>query len=378
MPRLCSGGPATPEPGHVFAGREFAALGWRHGKGGAMAREMVTGALSVVITGASAGVGRATALAFARRGWNIALIAREAEGLEDARREVAVAGARRVITLPLDVADAAAVEAAAERVARSFGSIDVWVNNAMVTVVSPAAAMSPEEFRRVTEVTYLGQVHGTMAALRQMRQRDQGVIVAVGSALSYRAIPLQSAYCAAKFAVRGFMDSLRVELLHDRSRIRLTMVQLPAVNTPQFEWARNRMGKRAQPVPPIHQPEAVGEAIFAAAVQPKREVWLGWPTLKAILGGMAVPGLADRILARQGYSGQLTGEALPAGRQDNLFRPVAGPHRTRGRFSSRASSRVHAIEPALLRAVIGGAVLALPALAWMAGRRSGARRRIGS
>ncbi|PZP43450.1 MAG: short-chain dehydrogenase [Azospirillum brasilense] len=343
-----------------------------------MAREMVTGALSVVITGASAGVGRATALAFARRGWNIALIAREAEGLEDARREVAVAGARRVITLPLDVADAAAVEAAAERVARSFGGIDVWVNNAMATVVSPAAAMSPEEFRRVTEVTYLGQVHGTMAALRQMRQRDQGVIVAVGSALSYRAIPLQSAYCAAKFAVRGFMDSLRVELLHDRSRIRLTMVQLPAVNTPQFEWARNRMGKRAQPVPPIHQPEAVGEAIFAAAVQPKREVWLGWPTLKAILGGMAVPGLADRILARQGYSGQLTGEALPAGRQDNLFRPVAGPHRTRGRFSSRASSRVHAIEPALLRAVIGGAVLALPALAWMAGRRSGARRRIGS
>ncbi|MDU7524664.1 MAG: SDR family NAD(P)-dependent oxidoreductase, partial [Roseomonas mucosa] len=164
-----------------------------------MAREMVTGALSVVITGASAGVGRATALAFARRGWNVALIAREAEGLEDARREVAVAGARRVIALPLDVADAAAVEAAAERVARSFGGIDVWVNNAMVTVMSPVTAMSPEEFRRVTEVTYLGQVHGTMAALRQMRQRDQGVIVAVGSALSYRAIPLQSAYCAAKF-----------------------------------------------------------------------------------------------------------------------------------------------------------------------------------
>ncbi|MDO9708762.1 SDR family oxidoreductase [Paracraurococcus lichenis] len=297
---------------------------------------------AVVVTGASAGVGRATARAFARRGARIALIARGTEGLDAARREAEAAGAAQAIALPADTADAAAIFAAADRAVAELGGIDIWVNCAMATVFSPVTEISPEEYRRVTEVTYLGYVHGTLAALRHMRPRGAGTIVQVGSALAYRAIPLQSAYCAAKFAIRGFTDSLRCELKHEGSRIRLTMVQLPAVNTPQFGWARSHMDRRAQPVPPIHQPEPVAERILQAALQAPRELWVGGPSVQAILGTMVAPGLLDRLLARKGYTGQLTREAEPPGRPDNLMTPVPGDHGTHGRFDARARDQVEA------------------------------------
>lgn len=290
---------------------------------------------TVVICGASAGVGRATAHAFAAAGCRLGLIARGEQGLAETAAELQAAGAR-VLTIAADVADAAAIDAAAERIEAELGAIDVWVNSAMATVFGPISSLSAEEIRRVTDVTYLGTVHGTLAALRHMRPRNRGTIVQVGSALAYRAIPLQSAYCAAKFAVRGFTDSLRCELLHDHSAIRLSMVQLPAHNTPQFDWARNKMGRRAQPVPPIHRPEVAARAILRAAEQAPRELWLGGPSLKAILGNMLMPGLLDRILARQAWDGQMTDEPDPAGRPDNLFEPVEGVHRTSGRFSDQA------------------------------------------
>lgn len=247
---------------------------------------------TVVITGASAGVGRATALAFARRGWNVALLARG--GLESARKDIEQAGGK-ALTISVDVADADAMFAAAEQVVRHLGAIDVWVNNAMVAMFAPVSEISPAEFRRITEVTYLGYVFGTMAALKHMRPRNVGIIVQVGSALSYRAIPLQSAYCGAKFAIRGFTDSLRSELQHERSDVRLTMVQLPAVNTPQFNWARNKMPRRPQPMPPIHQPEAIAEAIFRASQSAPRELWVGFTSVRAILGTMVAPGLLDKF-----------------------------------------------------------------------------------
>ena len=234
-----------------------------------------------VVTGA-AGVGRATAIAFAHKGFNVGLIARGRDGLEGTRRDVEAAGGRALV-LPLDVADAEAVLAAADQVIAAWGKIDVWINDAMTTIFSPVHEIKPDEFRRVTEVTYLGQVYGTMAALKHMRRRNAGTIVQVGSALSYRAIPLQSAYCGAKFAIRGFTDALRSELEHDKSRVRLCMVQLPAVNTPQFDWARNRMPKRLQPVPPIYQPEAIAREIVRAAREAPRELWIGRSALKAII-----------------------------------------------------------------------------------------------
>lgn len=225
---------------------------------------------TVVITGGSAGVGRATALAFARRHWNVALIARGAEGLREAQQEIEKVG-DKAFTVSADVADADSVFAAANRIIKHWGGINVWINNAMVTAFSPVSELSPEEFRRITEVTYLGYVFGTMAALKH----NVRTIVQVGSALAYRAIPLQSAYCGAKFAIRGFTDALRTELLHDRSDTRITMIQLPAVNTPQFDWARNRMPRRPRPVPPIHQPEAIAEEIFRASQDAPREAWVG-------------------------------------------------------------------------------------------------------
>lgn len=316
-----------------------------------------------VVTGASAGVGRAVALEFARRAWRVALIGRSTAGLEDACREIESAGGDAA-AFPLDVADSGAVFAAAEAIVARFGTIDVWVNDAMVTMFAPVAQMTPDEFRRVTEVTYLGAVHGTMAALAQMRPRNAGTIVQVGSALSYRAIPLQSAYCGAKFALRAFTDSLRCELLHDRSAIRLTMVQLPAVNTPQFDWARNRTGRRVQPVPPIYRPEAIAVWIVRAATRPRREFWLGWPTLKAIAGAVAAPGLADRILAREGYEGQVTDEPQPAGAPDNLFEPARTGHRTAGRFSARARPRVHDFNRAARVGVVALALLTIAAISW--------------
>lgn len=314
----------------------------------------------VVITGASAGVGRATAIAFARRGFSVGLIARGTEGLEGARRDVETAGGRALV-LPVDVAEANDVFAAADRVIAEWGKIDVWINAAMATIFSPVKDIEPDEFRRVTEVTYLGQVYGTMAALRHMRRSNHGTIVQVGSALSYRAIPLQSAYCGAKFAIRGFTDALRSELKHDKSKIRLTMVQLPAVNTPQFDWARSRLPKRLQPVPPIFQPAAIAHEIFRAARQAPRELWIGRSALKAIIGTMLLPRLGDRILAHEGYDGQMASESAIPGRPDNLFQPVAGDPGARGRFSDRASNEVFGFNPAWLRA--GAACLLLGMLA---------------
>jgi NAD(P)-dependent dehydrogenase (short-subunit alcohol dehydrogenase family) len=259
----------------------------------------------VVITGASAGVGRATALAFARRGWRVALLARGRERLESARAEVERVGGQ-ALALVADVAKAEEVFAAAERAAAEWGRIDVWINNAMATIFAPIDEITPAEFRRVTEVTYLGQVHGTLAALRHMRPGGPGVIVQVGSALSYRSIPLQSAYCAAKFAVRGFTDSLRCELIHQGRPIRVTMVQLPAVNTPQFDWARSRLPRRLQPVPPIFQPEAIAEAIYSAAMNTPRELWVGLPTIKAVLATILLPGWLDRLASSRAWQGQMT------------------------------------------------------------------------
>jgi NAD(P)-dependent dehydrogenase (short-subunit alcohol dehydrogenase family) len=289
----------------------------------------------VVVTGASAGLGRALAREWARRGARIALLARGRDGLEAARREVDRLGGRGLV-LPLDVADAGAVEAAADRVEAELGSIDVWVNNAMVSVFSPIRHMNPEEFRRVTEVTYLGYVHGTLAALRRMLPRDRGVIVQVGSALAYRGIPLQSAYCAAKHAVEGFTDSLRCELLHDRSRVRVTMVQMPALNTPQFEWSRTRLPRRPQPVPPIFQPELGAQAVLLAVDQGRTEVWFGFPTLVAIIANRLAPRLVDRYLAATGYASQQTDEPVEPDHRDNLFAPLPGDAGAHGRFDARA------------------------------------------
>src|SRR5438046_2723919 len=253
----------------------------------------------IVITGASAGVGRAAARKFARHGARIGLLARGVDGLKAAQREVQKLGSEASI-IPTDVANAEQVEAAAEKVETELGPIDIWVNNAMTSVFSPIKQMTPEEFRRVTEVTYLGYVYGTLAALKRMLPRDRGVIVQVGSALAYRGIPLQSAYCAAKHAVQGFCDSLRCELLHDNSGVRLTMVQLPALNTPQFGWVKSRLPRKAQPVPPIFQPEVAAEAIYFAAHNPRREFYVGAPSVEVIVANKIAPGLLDRYLASTG------------------------------------------------------------------------------
>jgi NAD(P)-dependent dehydrogenase (short-subunit alcohol dehydrogenase family) len=290
---------------------------------------------TVVITGAGAGVGRATARAFGSAGARIALVARGAERLEAAAREVRERGGE-ALPIAADVADPDAVERAAETAERRFGPIDIWVNCAMATVFAPLAEITPEEFRRATEVTYLGYVYGTMAALKRMKPRDRGTIVQVGSALAYRAIPLQSPYCGAKHAIRGFTDSLRSELLHDRSAVHVTMVQMPALDTPQFDWARNKMGHRVQPVPPIFAPEVAARAIVFAAHARRREVRVGASTVAAIAANKTAPGLLDRYLARNGYSGQVTQEPEPAGRPDNLFAPVPGDFAAHGRFDAQA------------------------------------------
>ncbi len=292
----------------------------------------------VVITGASAGVGRATAAAFAREKCDVGLIARNQERLEHVAEELRRLGVR-ACPVVADVADAKAMDAAAERIEQELGPIDVWVNNAMATIFGPVGTISPEEFRRATEVTYLGQVNGTMTAMRRMQARNRGTIVNVGSALSYRGIPLQAAYCGAKYAVRGFTDSLRTELLHDGSNIHLTMVHLPAVNTPQFDWALNKMDRRPQPVPPIFQPEVPARAIVFAASHHRREVWVGMPTVLTILANRIAPGLLDHYLAMTGYSSQLTQEVKQSDAPANLFETVPGDYGAHGRFDDRANSR---------------------------------------
>lgn len=289
----------------------------------------------VVITGASAGVGRAVARRFAEAGDDVALVARGEEGLQAALKEVESTGSRG-IAIPLDVADFEAVESAARRVEEELGPIDVWVNNAMVTVFAPVERVTPEEYRRVTEVTYLGTVHGTLAALSRMRPRGSGVIVQVGSALAYRSIPLQSAYCAAKHAALGFTDSLRTELIHDHSDVHLTTVHLPALNTPQFLWSRNRMSRKPQPVPPIYQPEVAAEAIEWASRVRRREVWVGRPTVMTILGQRIAPWLLDLYLGRKGYEAQLRSAPAEEVRPDNLMEPVEGDYGAHGPFDQRS------------------------------------------
>jgi NAD(P)-dependent dehydrogenase (short-subunit alcohol dehydrogenase family) len=290
------------------------------------------------VTGASAGVGRATVERFARDGARLGLIARGKERLEATAAEVEALGGQALV-LPLDVADADAVEAAAAQIEERFGPLDVWVNNAMATVFAPVRDTTPEEFRRATEVTYLGTVWGTMAALRRMLPRDHGTIVQVGSALAYRSIPLQAPYCGAKHAILGFTESLRTELLHEGSNVRVTMVQLPAHNTPQFEWGRAKLPRHPQPVPPIFQPEVAAEAIAYAASHPRRELVVGWPAVKAVYGEKVAPGLLDHILARIGYDKQQTDERLQGERAGNLFEPVPGDYSAHGTFDDQAKSR---------------------------------------
>ena len=313
----------------------------------------------VVITGASAGVGRATAVEFARQGATVALLARGKAGLEGAKAEVEAAGGK-AWSCTLDVADAQAVEDAAARIEAELGPIDIWINNAMVTVLAPVSEMSTDEYRRVTEVTYLGTVHGTCAALRHMRPRNRGVIIQVGSALAYRAIPLQSAYCAAKFACRGFTDSLRVELQHDKSDIHLTTVHLAAFNTPQFDWARTTLKNKPQPLPPIFQPEVAARAIVWAASQRRREISVGFPAVKSIWGNKFAPAVADHILQTDGYDGQQGNQPLPADRPDNLFQPVDQDMGSHGRFDNQAQSHSWQLWATMHRGAIATAVL-LPA-----------------
>ncbi len=293
----------------------------------------------VAVTGASSGVGRATAREFARTGATVGLLARGEQGLEACAEEVRSLGGQAVV-LKTDVANADQVRDAAESLEREHGPIDVWVNNAMATVFGEAQAITGEEYRRVTEVTYLGAVYGTLSALQAMLPRDRGVIVQVGSALAYRGIPLQSAYCAAKHAIQGFTESLRCELLHQSSGVRVTMVQLPALNTPQFEVVRARVDHHPRPVAPVYQPELAARAILAAAEHPaRREWWVGGSTAVTLLGNAIAPGIGDRYLARSGYESQLADDTIAPDRADNLFEPVPGDHGARGRFSAEATER---------------------------------------
>src|SRR5438067_5805158 len=329
--------------------------------------------ITVVITGASAGVGRATARAFARRYGGdaaIGLIARGVDGLEAARREVEQEGGRALV-LPVDVADAAQIDAAAQRVERELGPIDVWINNAMVSVFSPVKELQPDEVKRVTEVTYLGVVYGTLAALERMLPRDRGTIVQVGSALAYRGIPLQAAYCGAKHAIQGFTESLRCELLHDGSGVHVAMVNLPAMNTPQFDWVKSRLPRKPQPVPPIYAPEIAADAIVWAASTRRREISVGAPTVAAIWANKVASGLLDRYLARTGYDSQQADEPDDPDRPDNLWAPVAGDHGADGRFGDRAAHRspqtwINERLPTAAMIVAAGAALLWRARIWRA------------
>jgi short-subunit dehydrogenase len=325
----------------------------------------------VVITGASAGVGRATATRFAAEGAQLALLARGRERLEVAASEMERAGGRAIV-IPTDVVDPDAVEAAAAQTEAELGPIDVWVNNAMATLYAPVWETTPVEFRRATEVTYLGSVWGTLAALRRMRARDSGTIVQVGSALAYRGIPLQGAYCGSKYALRGFLESLRAELLHEGSNVHVTMVQLPALNTPQFSWARTKLERRPQPVPPIFQPEVAAKAIVWAAHHPRRELYVGWPTVKTVLGNRLLAGVADRYLARTGYESQQTDEPVEPDREDNLFEPAPGRFGAHGEFDQKARPRSLQLWATLHRDWLAFAVGAGAAtLGLLGGRRRG-------
>jgi short-subunit dehydrogenase len=297
-------------------------------------------AQTVVITGASAGIARATAVLFGQRQANVVLLARGQAGLDAAAAQVRAAGGQ-ALAIPTDVASASQVDLAATEAEKAFGQIDVWINVAFTSVFAPFQQISAAEFRRVTEVSYLGYVHGTMAALARMVPRDQGTIVQVGSALSERSIPLQSAYCGAKHAINGFTESVRCELLHDQSNVRITVVQMPAVNTPQFSWVRSRLPRQPQPVPPIYEPEVAARGVIQAADHPgRKQYWVGGSTAATLLAQKFAAPLLDRYLARTGYDSQQTGDRVPAGRPDNLFEPVDDPPGTdrgaHGSFDDKA------------------------------------------
>lgn len=322
----------------------------------------------VVITGASGGVGRATAWEFAKQGAKVVLLARSDEQLQAACKEVEDLGGQS-LTITVDVADPDAVEAAADRVEREWGPIDVWVNNAMNSVFSPFKKITPQEFRRVTEVTYLGQVYGTMAALKRMQPRNRGSIVFVGSALAYRGIPLQSAYCGAKHGIEGFYDSLRTELMHDNSHIKTSMVQLPALNTTQFGWVLSKLPNKPRPMGKVYQPEVAARAIVFAAAHNRRNIMVGFPTYKAVIGNKIAPWYADWVLARTGFDGQQTDVPADPNRPNNVWEPVPGDQGTYGEFKDIATNKSFTLwatmNRGLVRTVAGilvaGVVLALNA-----------------
>jgi len=336
----------------------------------------------VVVTGAGAGLGRAIAEEFGRHGASVGLIARDRDRLEAAKREIEGLGGRAFV-VTADVSDADALESAASQIEDALGPIDIWVNNAMASVFSPVKDMKPDEFRRVTEVTYLGYVYGTLAALKRMLPRDHGAIVQVGSALAYRSIPLQSAYCAAKHAIVGFTDSLRTELLHDGSHVRITAVHMPAMNTPQFDWVMSRLPRKPQPVPPIFQPEVGARAVYWAAHHDRREVLVGWPTLEAVWGQKFIPGLLDRYLAATGYDNQQYDGLANPNRPNNLWQAVPGPYGAHGDFDTRALDFSPELWATMHRSGVALGLVALAGLAYFAltGRlrdASGLRRRLSS
>lgn len=292
----------------------------------------------VVITGATGGVGRATAWEFAKQGAKVVLLARGQAQLDGTKKEVEALGGQ-ALCIPTDVADPAAVEAAAERAEKEFGPIDVWVNNAMNSVFAPFKELTAEEFKRVTDVTYLGQVYGTMSALRRMSPRNKGSIVFVGSALAYRGIPLQSAYCGSKHGIQGFYDSLRSELLHEKSNIGVCMVQLPAMNTTQFGWVLNKLPNKPRPMGKVYQPEVAAQAVVYAAAHPRREIWVGYPTYQAIIGNKLAPWFADWVLSKSAIKGQQTDQVKPANSQNNVWEPVKEDRGAYGGFADIATNK---------------------------------------
>lgn len=316
----------------------------------------------VVITGATGGVGRVTAWAFAKQGARIALLAREPLQLEGTKKEVVRLGGT-ALAIPTDVADPNQVEAAAELTEKELGPIDIWVNNAMNSVFAPVVNITAAEFKRVTEVTYLGQVYGTMTALKRMRPRNKGAIVLVGSALAYRGIPLQSAYCGAKHGIEGFYDSLRTELKHENSRIKMCMVQLPAMNTTQFDWVLNKLPGKPRPMGKVYQPEVAAKAILFAATHNRRSIWVGYPTFKAIIGNKIAPWYADYVLSHTGFKGQQTSEPAPPGEENNVWEPVHEDRGAYGDFASIATDKSFTLWASmnrnLVRTVAGIAAVAL-------------------
>ncbi len=318
----------------------------------------------VVITGASGGVGRATAQAFGKRGAHVCLVARGEAGLEGAKREIEQAGGKAIIVAG-DAADPQTHERAAQQAEETFGPIDIWVNVAFTTVFSPFMEITPEEYKRVTEVTYLGYVYGTQTALRRMLPRDQGKIVEVGSTLAYRGIPLQTAYCGAKHAIQGFTEALRSELIHNKSNVQLTMVQLPAVNTPQFTWGRNKLPRKAQPVPPIYQPELVAEAVYWAAHRKKRQLYIGGSTLIVIMGNKFFAKFGDWYLAKTGYDSQMRPDPRDPEQPNNLFNPVDSTqdYGAHGAFDDRSTNRSYELWAAEHKGIVAGALAGVGGLA---------------